>query len=403
MDVRQIPLVVRFLIVLALTTVLAVLLHADWTLVLVGTGLMVACRYGLHYGRPGYWHARRMQRAFRAGDEAFKRADVPTAERYYLEAIEWAEALGRKRDRNVGLALARLGSLYRQMGRYADAEPVLRRAFLHVEEALLAHDSARLLVMNDLLVVTINRGHFAEAEPLAHELFRIYRQIRPPHDSLLPVTLHNLALAQKGQKKYAEAEATLTQARALMTGTNTTGHDFDGWLFENLADLYRRQGRLAEAEPLARQALARQLELCGGTEHFTQARCLSTLAEICRLLGKREEAEALCLRCLTLVETAFDPDHPDLANSLTTLARLRAALGQHAEAEELYRRGLSVLDRAVIPEHPDRLARLEEYRDLLRQRGRDAEAAAWQSGVKSMPVETGIRPGKSADSRMTRD
>jgi tetratricopeptide (TPR) repeat protein len=60
----------------------------------------------------------------------------------------------------------------------------------------------------------------------------------------------------------------------------------------NLAVLYRAQGRYPEAEPLNQRALAIQ-EKALGPEHPNTVTNLNNLAELYRAQGRNEEAERL--------------------------------------------------------------------------------------------------------------
>ncbi len=59
-----------------------------------------------------------------------------------------------------------------------------------------------------------------------------------------------------------------------------------------LADLYRRQGRLAAAERAYRTAIAYRREVFG-SRHPKTVQILPRLADVCRLLGRHEEADEL--------------------------------------------------------------------------------------------------------------
>jgi tetratricopeptide (TPR) repeat protein len=59
-----------------------------------------------------------------------------------------------------------------------------------------------------------------------------------------------------------------------------------------LADLYRRQGRLAAAERAYRVAIANRREVFG-SRHPKTVQILPRLADVCRLLGRHEEADDL--------------------------------------------------------------------------------------------------------------
>ncbi len=64
-----------------------------------------------------------------------------------------------------------------------------------------------------------------------------------------------------------------------------------------------------------------------------------------------------------------------MGQSINNLAALYHVQGRYADAEPLYKRTLAILEKALGPEHPNVATGLENYADLLRKTGRDAEAA----------------------------
>ena len=71
------------------------------------------------------------------------------------------------------------------------------------------------------------------------------------------------------------------------------------------------------------------------------AATLNNLAELYKEEGRYADAEPLCKRALAIREKALGPDHADVAQSLNNLADLYSAQGRHADAEPLYKRALA--------------------------------------------------------------
>ncbi len=77
----------------------------------------------------------------------------------------------------------------------------------------------------------------------------------------------------------------------------------------NLATLYRNQGRYEEAEPLYREALQLCRELLGDRHPYV-AGSLNNLATLYRNQGRYEEAEPMYLQALKIVFSSFGENHP---------------------------------------------------------------------------------------------
>ena len=78
---------------------------------------------------------------------------------------------------------------------------------------------------------------------------------------------------------------------------------------------------------------------------------LNNLAELYREQGKYEEAEPLYRRAIAIGEKVLGPEHPRLAIWLNNLALLYLALGKYGEAEPLYRRSLGIFEKVLGKGH----------------------------------------------------
>ena len=143
-----------------------------------------------------------------------------------------------------------------------------------------------------------------------------------------------------------------------------------------------RSGQYAEAEKLLLVAL-KEAEKFGELDGRL-IYSLNDLAELYRAQGKYAEAEPLFKRALANQEKVLGPKHRKVAPSLNGLALLYQAQGKYAEAEPFFRRVLAILEKALGPEHPDVATTLENYAVLLRKTNRDAEAAKMEARAKTI-------------------
>ena len=80
---------------------------------------------------------------------------------------------------------------------------------------------------------------------------------------------------------------------------------------------------------------------------------LNNLAELYRVQGRFDEAAPLYERALAVAEAALGPDHPDVALTLNGLAELHRAHGDYEAAEPEYARALAIREKALGSDHPD--------------------------------------------------
>ncbi len=113
----------------------------------------------------------------------------------------------------------------------------------------------------------------------------------------------------------------------------------------NLAELYKAQGRYAEAEPLYKRSLV-ILKKVLGPEHPRVALGLNNLAGLYESQGRYAEAEPLYKRSLVIGEKTLSPEHPNVAATLNNLAALYQTQGRYAEAETLHKRSLAIKENS---------------------------------------------------------
>ena len=125
-------------------------------------------------------------------------------------------------------------------------------------------------------------------------------------------------------QQYARAEQLLIRAakKAEELGPQEKGRSLN-----NLAELYRRQGRVAEAERYFTEALSvKEAEL--GGDHPDVATSLNNLAQLYVAQGRDLEAAPLLERSLAIQEKVLDAEHPVLGRTLTLLGEVYRHLGR---------------------------------------------------------------------------
>jgi tetratricopeptide (TPR) repeat protein len=102
--------------------------------------------------------------------------------------------------KDINLAL-----LYRVQGRYADAEPLYKRALAIGEKALGPDHPAVAIRLNNLALLYRVQGRYADAEPLYKRALAIDEKALGPDHPAVAIRLNNLAGLYCAQGHYAEA------------------------------------------------------------------------------------------------------------------------------------------------------------------------------------------------------
>ena len=172
---------------------------------------------------------------------------------------------------------------------------------------------------------------------------------------------------------YRDAEGPFTQALALREQALGPEHPDVALSLNNLALLYKTEGRYAKAEPLYQRSLAIREKILG-PEHPNVAQSLNNLAALYYAQGQYAEAEPLYQRSLAILEKVLSHEHPDVAQSLNNLASLYYSQGQYGKAEPLYKRALAIWEQALGPEHPKVALSHNNLAELSRTQAQYAKA-----------------------------
>ncbi len=141
----------------------------------------------------------------------------------------------------------------------------------------------------------------------------------------------------------------------------------------DLADALQNASKLAEAETLGAETLARLTRVLG-PEHLDTLRAMDALAYTYRYQGKFSDAETLQKKAIELRRRVQGPDHPDLFEPVSNLVAIYLRRGQLAEAEALIGPILASQTRLLGPEHPNTLTSMNNLAVVYRDEGKLAEA-----------------------------
>jgi tetratricopeptide (TPR) repeat protein len=113
-----------------------------------------------------------------------------------------------------------------------------------------------------------------------------------------------------------------------------------------LGNLYKSQGKLAEAEKMYERALQGK-EKALGAEHTSTLDTVNNLGGLYSSQGKLAEAEKMYERALQGKEKALGAEHTSTLGTVNNLGGLYADQGKLAEAEKMYERALQGYEKAL--------------------------------------------------------
>ncbi len=187
-------------------------------------------------------------------EEAYKGFVDLYAQGRYQEALPFAEEALRLSEREFGpdhpdvaTRLNGLAEVYRAQGRYTEAEPLHKRALAIREKALGPEHPDVAQSLNNLAEVYRAQGRHTEAQLLLARAQPIEARGAAQRGLWESYMATGAAAYQEG--RYAEAQRQLEAARNAAEGFGPQDPRL-AMSLNNLAELYRAQGRYADAEPL---------------------------------------------------------------------------------------------------------------------------------------------------------
>ncbi|HEV8237740.1 MAG TPA: serine/threonine-protein kinase [Thermoanaerobaculia bacterium] len=266
--------------------------------------------------------------------------------------------------------MSTMGVVYKQLGLYDSAEPLLAKA-LAIREAKLGRDDAQSAgIVNEMAELQRLRGRYPEAEALHLKALAIRSRLLGRTHPDVADSLNELGLLRLNQGRYRQAEADLKEAARIWRGASD---DMVVHALSNLAVLYRDEGKLDQAAVLFEEMIAWQ-EKTLGPEHSDVIANVNNVADLYRMVGRYAKAEALFQRALAVNIKVMGPEHPRVATTLSNLAMVYRLEGKYRQAEDFARRGLA-LDAKLQGEHsPDFATSLNNLAMILREEGRYDEA-----------------------------
>jgi len=215
-----------------------------------------------------------------------EQGDYAAAEPLFRRALAIAEKAEGPEHPSTGISLNNLAGLLRAQGDYAAAESFYRRALAIAEKAEGPEHPSTAICLTNLAGLLQARGDCAAAEPLYRRALAIVAEKHGPDHEEVMGTLTGLGDTLLEMEKIAEAEDALTRAVEIASKLN-----FGGPFFQ-LGQLRLDQKDYGDAERLLRRCLKiRREKLAPDDEAIRMT--LESLAEVCRLTGREDEAKAL--------------------------------------------------------------------------------------------------------------
>ena len=266
-----------------------------------------------------------------------------------------------------------MGTVYRNLGLYARAEPLLKQA-LETRRRLLGREHPETLrAASETARLYLLQGRAREAEALQRETLDLRKRVLGPEHSDTLMSMNQLAGVYIFQGRNEEAEALHREALGIRKRVLGPEHPDTLMSMGNLAMSYNQQGRYEDAEALARESLDIRKRVLG-PEHPDTLWSMDYLAYAFEGQGRFKDAEALHRETLDIRMHVLGPEHPYTLMSMGNLAGVYNRQGHYEEAGALARKALDIRRRVLGPEHPDTLASFYNLGSMAALQGKRKDA-----------------------------
>lgn len=290
------------------------------------------------------------------------------------------------------------GSTLYLVGRYQEAERVLREAVKLARDSLDSFDPLRSAALTGLADVLVQLEKYPEAIQLCREALAADRKRGPDESAVLAHTLSSLGEDYFYGDDLAAAETPLREALALREHIFGMHHALTAQSLNDLAALLYQSGRYDQAAGLWKQALPIHQEIYG-LEHPEVANITNNIGRSELVAGHIGEAEPMIRRALAMFEKFHGDSYDGLISPLNSLAmidayngRLDPAIGEIQRAESIARKSDpdDLLDQVLLNEADIEFlmgqrarasALLAESRSLLQKAHPESAADAWRYAV----------------------
>jgi CHAT domain-containing protein/Tfp pilus assembly protein PilF len=220
------------------------------------------------------------------------------------------------------------------------------------------------------------------------------------------LTLTNIASLYDRDGRFADAEDLYKRVLSISEGNRDAGNI--GAALNNLAAFYRARNRLADAEPLYQRALTLQQQV-HGPNHPDVATVLANIAVLYDKEGRSADSEQLYKRSLAIDQAAYGSQSDPAASDMYALGLLYDRLGRAGEAEALLKQALSIREKSAFYNPGNISLSLSGLASFYDHQGRVDEALTTARRAVSIWVHSAAvnwnpdAAGHGSDERMMRD
>lgn len=252
-----------------------------------------------------------------------------------IEAMDMRKSIVRD-ESTLGSSYNNLAVLYKDMGKYTEAQDLFDMAVENVGKYLGTNTIPYSIVLNNQAIFYQVTGRYREAEELLSRAIEVASgQLGERSANFIRMKV-NLALLYQLLEEYDRAEEIYLEAMAIKRRRLGAGHPDYAVMLRNLASLYQAIGKFDRIEENLQDALDIYRRRFGDNNpHY--AATASELASYYLLTGETSRALPLLEEAIRTEKETLDENHPNYIISLERMAVLKWQEGDHENAYGIFR------------------------------------------------------------------
>lgn len=282
------------------------------------------------------------------GSVWYHTAEYDTALFYFKQAAALAREKTGEGEYHYALALFNQAACYKELGRYAEAEPLYLASLPLLAPAMGQSSLQYTRCFYSLAALYIDMGKYAEAESMCVAAVNFYKVNPGQTSSDYLGALGSMGVIYQGLARYDKAEEIFLSLKQYHAGLARPDAATLQVLENNLGELYRHMGDYEKAETFLQRAVS-----MAGENKTAAASSLNNLALVQKATGNYEGAERSYKKAIGLYSELGMTGHPDYTNPVNNLGELYRTMGRLQDAVYAFEEVIALRKQLLGTSHPN--------------------------------------------------
>lgn len=238
------------------------------------------------------------------------------------------------------------------LGQRITVREVLGSGAQRVERELVGQPAVQAALSSTMGRVYRNLGLYEDARPLLERALELRDALHGDDHPSVAESLSELATLDKDTDRFARADSLQRAAVDMWARIDGEGSARHGMALHGLGAIATQEGRLTRGDSILRRALETQRAVHAG-DHEDVAEALHSMGAVLYYQRDYLAAEEFFRESLEMRRRLHDPMHPEVLRAYDDWGDALANIQRAPEAEEVFREVLAMREELYGPDHPE--------------------------------------------------